>query len=504
MLKKKNVLIAMILFIIMGLTACTGNKASDGNLVVANVNDATTLDLQASNDQPSSRVFSHIYESLVSFDENMEIQPKIAESWEQLDDLNWEFKIKEGVKFHNGENLDAKDVKFSLDRHRESPEVGHLLKNIDSVEVIDDYKVLIKTKKPFAALLAHLSHYSTGIINEKAVNEAGESFGQEPVGTGPYELEVWNIGDNIVLKRFEDYHGTPAKMEKITFNVIPEATNRVIALETGEVHIAYDIDPVDKQRVMESDELEFIEEPSFSLQYMGMNTRKKPFDNKKVRQAINYAINKEEIIKYVLEGAGERANTTLQYNIPGSNKDLKGYDYDLEKAKSLMKEAGYEDGFKTEIMTNDSPVRGRIAELIQDQLKEININLDIQALEWGSYLDKTSRGEHEMYMLGWSPSTGDADYGLGSLFHSDNIGAAGNRSYYESKEVDDLLDKAAAEKDRDLRNKFYEDAQVIIMDDAPMVPIYFDSNTAGILKSVKDFRIQPTGNILLDKVYIEE
>lgn len=509
--KKAVSLLALLIVAIMTLTACGGDGGSAAggrtDLIVAHGADATTMDPQDSNDQPSGRVFRHIFEHLVDFDADMNVVPKLATEWE-IDDagLVWTFKLKEGVKFHNGEEFTSEDAKFTLDRYIETSRLANMLELVTSVDIVDDYTIELTTSEPFAALLPHLAHNSAPMMNKKAVEESGDNVGLEPVGTGPYTLDEWVSGDNIVLKRYEDYHGDKPAMETIKFIVIPEANNRTIALETGEVDVIYQVDPEDHARIDEDDDLVFFEAPAFSIQYMGINTGKEPFDDVRVRQAINHAINKEQIIEVILRGAGTPATQVLNSSLLGHNPDIEGYEYNPEKAKELLAEAGYPDGFDAELWTNDNQVRVRMTELIQSDLKEVGINVELSTIEWGAYLDRTAQpGEADLYMLGWSISTADPDQGIGGLYHTKNFGQGGNRSFYSNPEVDRLLDEAAKETDDvEQRGKLYQEAQKILVDDAVSFFSYWDTYNAGLQTYVEGFRIAPTGFIDLTGVSLTE
>lgn len=506
-IKKGVSLLILVLSLSVVLTACGGgetNLESKEDLIVAQGADATTLDPQAGNDQPSARVMRQIYDTLVVLTEDMELEPGLAESWEQIDDLTWEFKIREGVKFHNGDELTPEDVKFTIERHMESPTVSHILELVKSVEVIEDNKIIMNLDEPFAAIIAHLSHGSTGILNQKAVEEAGEDYGQRPMGTGPFKFVNWTTGDSIELERNDDYFGEGAKVKYLTFKNVTEGTSRTLGIETGEIDISYDIDPIDIKKLSEDENLVYISEPSFSVDYLGLNNLKEPFNDIRVRQALNYAINVEEIIEAVVEGDGEVALTPLQKDVFGATTDVKRYEYNPEKAKELLAEAGYPDGFETSIMTNDSGVRVRIAELIQGQLKAIGVDTRVQTLEWGAYLDATARGEHEMFMLGWSANTGDADYGLSSPYLSENHGEAGNRTFYSNEEFDRLVKAASKESDPEMRKELYKEAQQILLEDSPNVLLFHKMVNAGTQKYIKGFRVHPAGSHVLKNVYFEE
>lgn len=497
-MKKKIILVSALAFF-LGMNINV--KADKNVLVIAQGADAKALDLHATNDQPSSRVSSQIYNTLVNQDEHMNIVPGLAESWKQIDDRTTEFKLRKGVKFHNGENLTANDVKFTFDRMKKSPQVSHIIEAVEKVEVVDDYTVRVITKKPFGALLSHLAHTATGILNRKAVEKYGNTYGQHPVGTGPYKFVEWRAGDKITLEANPDYFLGKAPMEKVVFRSIVEGTNRAIGLETGEIDIAYDVESMDKLMIKDSDTLDYVEEPSLAMEYLGFNASKEPLNNKKLRQAISYAINVQDIIDVVYQGAATKANSPIGPKVYGYNPDAKAYDYNPEKAKELLKEAGIKKGLKIKLWTNDNPIRRDIAVIIQDQLKQVGIDVVIETLEWGAYLEGTARGEHDMFLLGWVTVTGDADYGLEPLFNSANMGGAGNRSFYKNPKVDELLTKAKNSVDLEKRKAYYYEAQNLIQEDAPIFTIAYTSQNIGKQKTVKNFKMHPAGHHKVYGVY---
>ncbi|SFI26600.1 peptide/nickel transport system substrate-binding protein [Tindallia magadiensis] len=505
MKSRKNVLLIAVLLMFVVLATGCGDEASANTLVVAQGADADTLDPHGTNDQPSSRVMKQIYETLVSQNEDMELTPGLAEEWEQIDELTFEFKLREGVLFHNGEELKASDVEFTLLRALDSANVGHIVGEIDpdGFEIVDDYTIRISTKEPFAPLLAHLAHTGTSILNQAAVEEFGDDYGENPVGTGPYRFDKWTRGSEIHLERFEDYHGDNAKMERITFRNIQEDGNRTIELETGEIHIAYDILPTDISRIEGNDELMLARDLNFSTVYLGFNAKKEPFDDVRVRQAINYAINVESIINTVMEGSGEVATGPIGPMVWAANDELEPYGFDVAKAQELMNEAGLEDGFSTTIWTNDNQLRQDIAVIAQSQLAEIGIEVDIQVLEWGAYLEGTANGEHDMFILGWVTVTGDPDYGLYALFHSEQFGAAGNRTFYANERVDELLDVARRSVDPDVRETAYREVQEIVRDEAPWLFLNTGEDRTGLRANVKGFRNHPAGHHPLWNVIVE-
>ncbi|WP_129600378.1 glutathione ABC transporter substrate-binding protein [Anaerophilus nitritogenes] len=516
--KKIAVLLSFILILALFATGCGNNQsAPEGDsgpgtptdkkdvLIVGQGADAVSLDPHATNDQPSSRISKQIYETLVTQNEEMELQPALAESWEPIDDLTFEFKLKQGVKFHNGEPFTSKDVKFTLLRGLDSPHIGHIVGSIDpnSIEIIDDYTIRISTKDPFAPLLAHLAHTATAILNEKAVTEFGDDYGQHPVGTGPYKFDSWVNGDRVELVRFDDYHGKAPAIGKVIFRNIPENTNRTIELETGGIDIAYEIPPTDVSRVESNPDLVLQRNMNLSTTYLGFNCNKEHFKDVRVRQAINYAVNMEAIVKSVYKGVGAPSKGPLGPNVWASNQNLTPYEFNVEKAKKLMAEAGYADGFKTNIWTNDNQQRMDIAEIVQNQLKAINIDAEVKVVEWGAFLDGTTAGEHDIFILGWVTVTGDPDYGLYPLFHSSQHGAGGNRSFYVNEKVDALLDQGRTSVDPAVREKAYIEVQQIIKDEAPWVFTWSGEDLAGVRSNVKGFKQHPAGHHKVYTVYFE-
>lgn len=497
-LKSVMAAIAIMLSVNVALVGCSNNGSNNAaggqkkdTVVVAQGADAKSLDPHATNDQPSSRVAKQIYDRLVEADEEMKIVPGLAEKWTRVNDTTWEFNLRKGVKFHNGEELKAKDVVFTFNRMMKASTVSHIIEAVKSVTAKDDYTVVIETKFSYSPLLTHLAHTASSILNEKAVTEGGENYGQKPVGTGAYKFVSWEAGSKITLEANDQYFGEKAKVKTAIFRNITEGTNRTIGLETGEVDIAYDIEPIDKEKVATHKSLQLLEGESLSYAYIGINTKK--ITDSRVRQAINLAIDKQAIIDTVLNGAGTVANAPIAPQVFGYSKDIKGYGYDVAKAKALLKEAGKE-GMQTSIWTNDSPVRVQIAQIVQAQLKEVGINAKIETLEWASYLDRTAKGEHDMYILGWTTVTGDADYALLPLYHTSSHGGAGNRTFFSDPEVDKLLDQGRTESNEKARLDIYKKVMEKVVAAAPDVMLYYQTQNAGAQKNIEGFKLHPAGH----------
>ena len=479
------------------LTACGGGSdttAVKDSLVVAQNADAKTLDPHGTNDQNSSRVSAQIFSQLVETDKNMNIVPGLAASWEKPDDLTTIFHLRKGVKFHNGEEVKASDVKFTFDRMMASPSVAHIIGSLEKVEVLDDYTIKMTTKTAFGPMLHHLAHTASSILSEKAVNEQGSGFGQQPVGSGPFRLTQWTAGDRIELQAFDEYYGGKPQIETVVFRNVAEGTNRAIGLETGEIDISYDISPIDKDNVRQDKRLKLLEEENLSQAYVGFNVQKAPFDNVKVRQAVAYALNPQDVIDVVLMGAGAPSNSPIGPKVFGYNPNAKKYEQNYDKARELLAEAGFPEGFKTSVWMNDTPGSIQNAQILQAQLRKIGIDMAIEVTEWGAFLDRTSRGEHDMFMMGWGTVTGDADYGLYALFSSDTHGGAGNRSFYSNAQVDKLLMAARSASDPEQRKALYAELQDILQEELPIISLYYQQHNAGLQKNIEGFELAPTGH----------
>ena len=484
-----------------------------GDLVLAVLSDASSLDPAGSNDVPSSVVQANIYETLVNRDEDNTIIEGLATKWIPIDDSTYEFTLREDVKFHDGEIFNADAVKANLERILDAKVASpryFLFEMISDIEVIDEHTVRITTEYPFAPLLAHLSHNGGSMASPKSIeadyaamedgDDPGSVISNEPVGTGFFKFESWKPGEEIKLVKNDDYWGDKVHLDSVAFRVIPESPTRNADLERGFVHITEPVQPIEVQGINDGDFGSVLQKPSSSLSYIGFNTEKEPFNNPKVRQAISMMVDKDEMISGVYEGFGIPAIGPLAPGIFGFNEDTKPLSYNVEEAKKLMKEAGLEDGFKTSVWTNDNPQRADMAVILQDSLKELNIDVKIEQMEFGTYLEKTAQGEHDMFILGWSNPTGDADYGMYALFHSSQKGDPGNRSFYENTDVDKLLEEGRREADPDARLKIYTEAQEHLIEDAPMIYIHHQEYLVGLSDEIEGFSIDTSGIYQLQDV----
>ncbi len=486
------------ILVLVAAAALLLGSAFAQRLVVGQGSDAVSLSPHNTNDQPSARVMRQIYDTLVVQTEDLELVPGLATSWEQLDDLTWIFNIRQGVTFHDGSPLTASDVVYTLNRLRDpatAAPAAFLVGFIDTLEAVDGHTVRMVTKTPFAPLLAHLAHTATSILSEAAVEAAGPDYGTTVVvGTGPFSFVRWDTASQIVLQRNDNWWGGQVLPGEIVFRPIIEGTVRAIELEAGGIDIAYSLEPRDYLRIQNTPRVVVDEIETLSTNYIGFNTQSEPFDDVRVRQAINYALDVGAIIDAIYEGLGIPANGPISPQVFGANLDLAPYDYDPERAKALLAEAGYPNGFNTSLWTNDNPLRIQIAEIVQAYLAEVGVNVDIQVLEWGAYLDGTAAGNHDMFILGWVTVTADADYGLYALFHSSQFGSPGNRTFYSNARIDELLDAGRTEADADARMTIYGEAQEIIAEEAPWIFLNVTLEFNGWRDNVSGFQAHPAGH----------
>ncbi len=474
------------------------SAASAQTITIAMGADPVTFDLHNTNDQPTSQVSRQIYDTLVIQNEELELDPGLAESWDYVDDTTILFHLRRGVTWHNGDAFTADDVVWTIERFLSLPAHSAFLLDgiLSSVEALDDHTVQLELQFPFAPILNHLAHSSLAIMNQNAVEAAGDDYGTSVVvGTGPFTFDSWQTGDRVVLQRNDDWWGGDVLPETLVFRPIAEGSVRGIELETGGVDIAYTLPPSDARATENSDRpTHLVPVRTLSTAYIGFNVQAEPFDNPLVRQAINHAVDVDLIVETIYTGQAERAVSPISSDVFGANPDLEPYTYDPELARELLAEAGYADGFSTSIWTNDNPQRMEIAQIVQAELGNIGIQVDVQVVEWGTYLADTAAGLHDMFILGWVTVTGDADYGLYSLFHSSQFGDPGNRTFYANDRVDELLEAARVETDPDTRVSLYAEAQEILQEDAPWIFLIVTTEEHGVSDAIEGFVPHPAGH----------
>ena len=483
-------------------------KEQRDTLVVADQYDATTFDPVRHNDYPSSRACHQVYDTLIFLNDDGTFRPGLAEKWEFVSDTAYKMYLRKGVKFHNGEELKAEDVKFSLERA--TTDLGAHIKtysqDLDSVEVLDDYTVVLHLKKVNFPFFASLAHSWGSIVNKKEVEAQGENYGTPAgtaVGTGPFKFLSWQKSDRYTLERFDDYWGEKVKFKTLVLRSIPEPTARTVGLETGEVDIAYPIINNDISRIEENEALVLQRKPLASTTYMGFNTTKKPFDDPRVRKAFSAALDTVGIQKAVFRGVGKTPRTLIPSGIKYSiDAELPAHARDVEAAKKLFAEAGVDPKeLKIQIWTNERKERVAMATIIHSQLQELGIDAEIKVLEWGAYIQGLQSKEHDLFLLGWGLSVPDPDYAVAGLLET---GAGTNYTFFSDAKLDELLAKGRAMPDGPDREKAYKDMQLYINEMCPMILLHNDESLVGVQKTVKGFVSNPFDVHTFATAYFEE
>ncbi len=489
-------------------------------LILADSTDASSLDPHVQNDGQSEQVVAMLYSTLLKFTADGKIVADLAESWRvSPDKKTWTFVLKKGVKFHNGKEVTASDVKATYERFMADTADGKRLvvkqkaKMIVKVEVLDKYTVSLTTKDPYGPMMSLLSNRSLAIMDPAVFNKHGINTGafvESTVGTGPYRIVSWKKDEEIVLERFADYFGTPAKTQRLIFRVIPEATSRVIALENGEVDFLKQFPAEDQIRLAKGPRTQVVQTPSVGSRLFRFGCDDPIIANPKVRQAMLYAIDRPAIINGLFPGQSGPSYGPLTPVVWG-HVNLGEIKRDIPRAKKLLAEAGYPNGFKTKIVTTPRYAKGvELAEALSANLKDVGIDAAIEVLEWSVILPLWSGVtpqvfDQPLFIMGAGTSMMDADGGLRGLYTTTETGTnEQNYGFYSNKEVDVLVNGAASETDPEKRYAMYKRAQEILYLEDPVAIWLFDRPTTVAASSrVKGIEINGIGMVHFDKMWKE-
>ncbi|CAH2601745.1 glutathione ABC transporter periplasmic binding protein [Rhodovastum atsumiense] len=490
-----------------GLLASPARAAAPaGDLVVGVPDNLTGLDPADINDTLSQSACRLVYEGLYGFDKDMKLVPMLAESYVANDTATeFTFKLQKGVVFHDGTPFDAAAVKANFDRLTD-PNVklkrSSMFSMVERTEVIDPATVKVVLKSPFGAFVPTIAHAAAMMVSPKAVAQYGKEIGRNPVGTGPFTFVSWNA-DTLKVVANPHYRkpGLP-KVKSVTFRSVPENGSRIAMLQTGEAHFIYPMPPEMVKVVQNNKAVTIINEPSIVVRYVTLNVTKKPFNDVRVRQALNYAIDRQAFNRVVFNGFAQPLDSAIP---PGLGFYVKQtpYTHDVAKAKKLLAEAGYPNGFETEIWGANNSLSMRMMQVVQQQLAAVGIKVTISGMEVPMlyarlYGAKTpAESEMQMQMGGWSSSTGDADWGLRPLLAGSAFPPAlFNTGYYDSPEVNRAIDAALTTADPAKRAAAYADAQKHIWEDAPWVFLVVEPTLAAQSKKLSGFYQMPDRGLL--------
>ncbi|MGL4393500.1 MAG: ABC transporter substrate-binding protein [Fusobacteriaceae bacterium] len=472
---KKFLAISFAIFFGLNFVGCSKkNLSSEKVLTVATGSKPKSLDPYRYNEFPALIVTEQIYNTLITLDDNGKIISELAKSWRYESPTNIIFKLRSDVKFHNGNIFTADDVVFSFDRMKKSAGSSEAVSVVERVEKLGDYEVKIILKKVSAPFLANLSSPLFAIMNKKYSEENSDKISFAPIGTGPFIIEPWDSGtDKFFLRANKNYFKGSPKIDRLIFWVIKESSNREIAAETGEVDIANALSSADIMKLRENKKVDIIINETMTTDYLALNSSKGNLKYSEYRQAINFAIDKNSLVEVFYKGQGIPASSIVNYKIWGSSDSLKenySAQYNPEKSKEILRKLNLPNQ-KLNLWTSNSATRMQMAEVIQANLKEVGIEVVIQSVEWGTFLQKTSEGAHDILIASWYIAAPDPDTILRNLIYSKSIGSGGNRSFYSNSELDRLLEQATENIDENIRLENYKAIQDILARDVPVIPL---------------------------------
>lgn len=536
--KKKTIVFVISLLLILSLVACGTNENNENSsskeeeileegstykdtLIYAMNTDALTLDLQQQKDATSRTVVNMLYNGLLKYVEDgqggFKIVGDLADSWGVDDDgLTWTFNLKEGVKFHSGKEMTAHDFKATYERAID-PEAAFQVSSltiISDIEVKDDYTLVLKTKEPVSNFESVLTDIETGVLDPEFIEKYGNDLGatvESVNGTGPYKVVEWIRDEEIVLERFDDYFEDKGKTKTIVYKVIPENSARAIALETGEIDITTKLLPEDVKRFDGMDGFKVIKRDMVNQRLFRFGCNDPIISNTKVRQAIVHAIDRKAIIDSLFPGLVGEVTGPLT-KVSQGYIDLGVIKQDQDKARQLLVEAGYPDGFETKIVTTSRYEQGvELAEIISAQLAEVGIKADIEVLEWSviSPMWKTTpmaEFDQPMFIMGSGAPSADADSEWNNLYTAwDREDSRLNYGFYYNEEVDELMPKARAEMDETKRNEYYKRiGEILYLDDPAGIWLFDQYNIFVTSDEVDGITFYPSAVVTFENVTVKE
>lgn len=477
-----------------------------GELRIGMQYDLGNLDPQVLTSVTDKQMTVNLYDGLVQYKlGTVEVEPDLAEKWTpSADGKTWTFNLRKGVKFHSGYGeLKASDVKFTFDRLQDpalkSPNAS-LLKGV-KVEIVDDYTVKFALEKADAAFLDKLANSFSSIVSEKAVKERGDKFPQNPIGSGPYKFEKWTPQQETVYAANDEYWRGKPGLAKVVYVPIPDPTTMFNAFEAGDIHMIQVTDPDRLAKYKKDANLTISATPGLITRFMGMNTEIKPFDNKKVRQAVIHAIDKPGILQNVFKGISTPAKAIMAPGVMHSEQNVVQYDYNVEKAKQLLKEAGYENGFKTTFYVPNIDRFTLPATVIQEDLKKVGIQVEIKVMETQAFL-KALKSKEGLPMFSLSRGQDATPDRVVIQWHHSKQIPANNWSRFKDAEIDKWLDEAASTMDEAKRKELFSKVQKKVAEEAHYIYLDHENHIYAMHKQVQGFVGDPQRSIRLDNVKV--
>lgn len=513
-----NKLIASAIAVAFSLVAMSNAQAlsrkPQDNLFYANSADPLGLDPALVDDENSARVQYNIYESLLRFKgETSELEPCLATSYEISEDgLEYTFKLREGVKFHDGTPFNAEAVKFNIVRQMPDNIVpkmsyaGLVYGDVERVDVIDEYTVKIVLKKKSTPFIRNLAMvFAAPIASPAALKQYNNNLNMNPVGTGPYQFVAWDKGQQIILTRFEDYWGEPAKIQNLIFRTIPDTSARVIALNNGEVDVIYSIDDKVLPTIEQAGNIVY-KKDGLNTTYVALSVNRDApsvCKDPDVRRAIGMAVDMKTVVDTLYNGTMARASTFLPKFLLGYSEDVKYPQYNPEEAKKIFEAKGVKE---LKIIANSAPsasnpVGGQLlGEAFQDYLKKVGVNVNIETYEWTTFRAKLLTDQWDITFMGWQGDNGDPDNFL-ALFASDDPIA--NTGIWRNADYDKLISKGTEVLDGPERGQIYTDAEKIMAAEAGILPLGHGQTLLGVRPNIKGLYVDTIGCIPFSKIVKE-
>ena len=485
-------LLAVTLAVLVSLPGGAAAQAKD-TLTVALPSHAPTLDPHMHFERVGILVNINMFDSLLHRTSKLEFEPSLATSWKALNDITWEFKLRKGVKFHNGDTMTAEDVKYSFDRvlepgkeKKKSPQYGNV-RAIKEVKIVSPDTIHLITDKPFPLLMERLVFFP--IVPKTHIEKVGEdAFGSSAaVGTGPWKLVEWKRDQHIRLEAFDGHwRGKPA-FKHLVFRAIPEVATQVAELKTGGVDIIRNVNADLMPDIKSHPQTGISTTPILRVHYISLDMRSEPFNKKAVRQAANYAIDKQAVISKLMAGLGRQVATVVQPAAFGHDPSVQPYPFDQKKAKDLLAEAGYPNG--VDITLHSSSIDNRpIFEALGQMLTDVGIRVNVRMWDpgpaWNKFLQAEGKATNAAYGSWGNYSVFDADAVLHPLFHTEPGGWIG-KHYTRVEGLDKLIDEARSTVDQPRRKRTYAQIQKLIRDEAPAIYLFTQYDTLAISKKVE-------------------
>lgn len=463
---KKRLICTALMVMCIFLSSCAESAEKmpeQPPIQIALTQDILSFDPIKTTDIYSEAVLRCVYTSLYDFDENLQLRPKLVKTVTNIDDRTWRVEIHDNVKFQDGSNLTTDDVIFSIERAMVGERTQKLLEVLEGVEKVDDTTFLLCAKEPYADIFSLFAKAETSILSKKVVGAPDYDFTQ-PVGAGPFKLISRDVGSRILLERFDDYYLGKAASPYLSFVILVTEQERTAAFLNGDIDILFSVSAYDCDKLRLSENVKLLQSPSSKIEYLSLNTTHPPLDNPKVRLAISYAIDRDKIVDDVYHGYGISSSSLIPNGITGCKESAVAYD--PEKAKALLKEAGYENGFAFTAMTVDT-IRKNTMEYIKLNLASVGINFDYNLVTMKEAVDTMNANEHGGILVGWAYNS-DPNSVLPVLLGTGS-GKTMNSSNYSNPVVDDLIKQGRIETDVKNRAQVYEQINEIVTQEAPIV-----------------------------------